>query len=150
MNNKYPTRTMRRKKCRGFTLVEVAISMLMFVVGVLPIIVLMVLARRVDNQAKIQAAAYNIARQEIDTLRAQSWGNRSPVTQASFTIPTSVTNEFPNQTMTGDYNVVTNNATFPAVQQIAVRVRWYRADSASYNQVSSIVLDTLTAQGAGK
>jgi len=114
---------LRRRVRRGFTLAEVAVSMLMVVVGILPVITLMLLARHVDNQARIQAAAYNIARQEIDTLKAQSWSNRVAVSQSSFAIPTSITNEFPNQSMQGDYNITTVSNTFPATQQISVRVR---------------------------
>jgi len=139
-----------RRRQKGFTLIEVSISMLLVVVGILPMIVLLLLARHVDDQAKIQAAAYNIARQEIDTVKAQSWSDRKVGTTTSFTIPSSIAAEFPNQSLAGTYTVLTSNATFPALQQIVVRVSWTNSSSVSGSPGSSITVDTLAAQGAGE
>jgi type II secretory pathway pseudopilin PulG len=142
-------RTRRGRQTRAFTLIEVSIAMLMVVVGVLPMIALMMLARHVDNQAKIESAAYNIARQEIDTLKAESWSNRVTGT-GTFTIPSSVSSEFPNQSLAGQYNIATVSSTFPALQQITVRVSWTNSSTVSGSPTSSVILDTLAAQGAGE
>ena len=143
-------RRLGRRRQQAFTLIEVSISMLLVVVGILPLIALLLLARHVDDQAKIQAAAYNIARQEIDTIKAQSWSDRKVGSTTSFSIPTSISSEFPNQSLSGTYSIVSSNATFPAVEQIIVRVAWTNSSSASGSPGSSITVDTLAAQGAGE
>jgi type II secretory pathway pseudopilin PulG len=133
---------------RGFTLVETALAIVLIVVAIVPIFSLFLASRTLDMQAKIQAAAYDVARQQLETLRAQSFTNRLAVSSASFTIPAPIAAQYPNYSLTGDYNIVNYNGSFPVQQQIVVRVRWTRPGQSSTVK-SQIVLNTLIAQGAG-
>lgn len=138
-----------RGPCGGFTLVEVMAALFVIVIGVLPVVGVLLSSRGLDRQAQIQAAAYLAARRQVELLRTQPFAGRPSVTQAAFTLPASLTAEFPDVRLTGDYSVVAvptlGDATH-AVQQLVVRVRWTRRDAPGVT--SAVRLDTLTTQGA--
>lgn len=145
-------RPRRRKGRGGFSLIELVVAMFVIVVGVMPIVALLLSSRWLDGQAQVQAAAYEVARQEMETLRSQTPANRLATTQTTFTIPTAVTALHPQQAMAGDYSIArisTMGDATHAVQQIAVRVAW--TNGAGWGGPgSSVRLDTYVTQGAGQ
>jgi type II secretory pathway pseudopilin PulG len=135
----------------GFTLVETLVALFVIVVGMLPLLGLLLNSRHLDLQARAQAAAYNVGRNELETLRAQSYVNRTAVSGATFPIPSSITSEFPTQNLSGSYSIINRTDLGDSthlIQQIVVSVTWQNA--AANGPTSSVRLDTLVAQGAAQ
>ena len=128
---------------------ETITALFVLVVGIVPGVTLLLASRHLDQQAQVQAAAYQAARQEMEILRTLLYANRPAASQAAWTIPAGVTAEFPGQSLTGDYNVTAyGSSAQPPMQQISVRVRWHRMDASGVT--SSVVLNSLIAQEPGK
>lgn len=142
----------RHLRQRGFTLIEVCVTLFILVVGLLPIVGLLLSARHLDQQAQVQGIAYHAAWDELETLRAQVAGNRLVTTQASFPIANSITQNYPTELLTGTYSVTSvaglGDATH-AVQQIAVQVSW-KNSSAAGTPSSSERICTYLSTGAGQ
>lgn len=144
----------RRGAARGgFTLIEAIISLAVIVL-ILPMIALMLVGRTLDQQAEVQAVAFNVARQELETLRALNYLDRpSDGTPRSFPIPTAVQMQFPNYSYSGaTANFTGTYAVLPGAisntQEIRVTVSWIRSGATGIT--SSVTLDTLNAKGAGE
>ena len=140
----------RARRARGFTIIETIAALFTLVVGILPMVSLLLASRALGQQTQMQAAAYSLGRQEMATLLSPSYGSRVAVSQAGFAIPSTLTSQFPNAAFTGDYTLRTYSPArqVPAEQQIIVRVRW--TNPASQGTTSSIELDTISAQDAGR
>lgn len=138
---------------RGTALIEVIVAIFVIGVGMLPMLGLFLGARALDQQAQAQAAAYNVARQEMEVLAGQKFANR-PASAGTFTIPAAVQAQFPSLNMIGRY-AITNvssygGAAYP-VQQVAVEVRWTNNAASGQNAaVSSVRVDTLITQEPNK
>ena len=138
----------------GFTLVEAMVALAVMVVGIVPLATLMLTGRHLDQQAEVQAVAFNVARQELETLRALNYNDRqADGVSRSFPIPTTVQTQFPNYSYTGaTANFTGGYVVTPGpvanTQEIVVTVRWLR--SGSLGTASSATLDSLNAQGAGE
>src|SRR5947207_11235774 len=94
-----------RKKRKGFGLLEVILTLFIIVLTLMPLLALMVKSGRLNQQSQIQAAAYQIARQQLESLKGKRYGNRTTIASATFTIPASVTSRFPNISMAGSYSI---------------------------------------------
>src|SRR5579884_4042101 len=133
-----------RKKTAGFTLAEVIVAMAVVVIGILPLSLLFVSSRHLSDQAQIQSAAYNVAREEMETLRAQNFKDRTVGTTTAFTIPSNISSEFPTASMTGSY-LISSYSTDPNgvynTQQIVVRVSWTNMEN--QKGTSFVQLDTI-------
>ena len=150
MRHSYLKAYTKARRTRGFTIIETVATLFTLVVGILPMVSLLLASRVLGQQAQMQAAAYSLGRQEMATLLSPSYGSRLAVSQASFAIPSTLTSQFPNAAFTGDYTLNTYSPAgqVPAEQQIIVRVCW--TNPASQGTTSSIELDTISAQGAGR
>lgn len=135
----------------GFMLLELVFTLFALTVCILPVVAVMVSARKLNRQAEVQTVAYQAARQELEALKAQSYGNRSVISKASFTIPANLTANFSSEVaMTGTYSIASYNAyTNPPVQDISVRVTWKRMDT-SQSTNSAVELSSLLAKEPGK
>jgi prepilin-type N-terminal cleavage/methylation domain-containing protein len=145
-----------RRPCQtgagGFTLVETLVTLFIIGIGMLPLLDLLLRARHLDLQTRAQAAAYNVARDELETLRSLSYANRTPISGATFVIPSSISSEFPTLNLNGSYSIINRTDLGDSkhgMQQIAVSVTWQNAAAAS-GSTSSLCLDTLVAQGAAR
>ena len=137
----------------GFSLIETVIALLLVAVIAAPITSLALQAMYTDRQTQVTTAAYQAARQELMTLRARQYVNRTATSSPqSFTLPTAVTSAFPDVSLRGDYVIADKTSTYGDVahpiQQIAVRVSWQNA-AAQGGTTSSVCLDTLAAQEPG-
>ena len=142
----------RRPHQRGFTLIEICVTLFILVVGLLPIVGLLLTARHLDQQAQVQGIAYHAAWDELETLRAQVVGNRLLTTQSSFPIADTITQSYPIEQLTGTYSVTTMTGlgdTTHMVQQIAVQVSW-KNSSAAGTPASSERISTYLSTGAGQ
>lgn len=142
----------RRPRTQGFTLIEIALAMFVIVIGMLPILSLLLASRRLDAQAQVKAAAYHAAWDTLETLRVQSLADRPATTYTAFTLPSSVTQAYPAEGLTGSYSVVAVAGlgdTKHVVQQIAVSVSWKNATAAG-TVISSERVSTYVTQGAGR
>jgi type IV pilus modification protein PilV len=135
----------RRRAQRGTSLIEVMIALFVIVVGLLPSLSLCGSSCRLSQQAQLRAAAYNSARDQMESLRALQFASRTTETTQSFTIPSAVTTQFPNARMTGTYMVVPLSTT---LQQVIVQVSWRNASANA--PTSTIRLNTIVAQEPGK
>ena len=138
---------------RGFTLAEVIAALAVVVVGVLPLSLLFVSSRQLSNQAQIQCAAYNVAREEMEKLRALNFNDRTINTTVSFPISPTVAALYVNNTynMSGSYYITSPYWSDPKgvynTQQIVVRVSWTNADQ--FKSTSFVQLDTINSNVAG-
>ncbi len=139
----------------GFTLIETMMAMFVVVVGLLPMLGLFLSARALDQQAQAQAAAYSVARQEVESLAAQKFANR-PVSTGAFAVPDAIVAQFPGLNMTGSYVITTvsgyGGAAYP-VQQIAAQVQWANNVGPTHGAgaaLSSVRVDTLITQEPNK
>lgn len=141
----------RYRRVRGSLLLEVLFAIFALVVCILPVVSLMLGSAKLNREAQIQAVAYQVARQELETVKAQSYANRVDTTKASFTIPAGLTANFSNEiSMAGTYSIVNYSPyTNPPVQQITVQVMWKRMDT-PYSGNTSIELSGLAAKEPGK
>lgn len=142
----------RHTRQRGFTLIEICMTLFILVVGLLPIVGLLLTARHLDQQAQVQGIAYHAAWDELETLRAQVAGNRLLTTQSSFPIADTITQSYPVEQLTGTYSVTSvpglGDSTH-GVQQIAVQVSWNNS-SAAGTPASSERISTYLSTGAGQ
>lgn len=126
--------------------------MFVIVVGILPIISLLLASRRLDQQAQVRAVAYHAAWDTLETLRAQTPADRPSTTYTAFALPSSVTQAYPAEGLTGSYSVASVAGLGDArhsVQQIAVSISWRNA-SAAGTVTSSERISTYVTQGAGQ
>ena len=140
---------MARRSRKGFALLDILVALFVLVVLMLPCCELLIGGRRLEQQAEIQALAYQVARQELENLRTLKYGNRTVTTSTPFAIPPSALTQFPQQNLAGTYSISSYGAyASPPVQQIVVQVTWnrYGADTAT----SSVQVDTLDAQEPGR
>jgi prepilin-type N-terminal cleavage/methylation domain len=137
---------------RGYSLIEVMIALLLSVAGFVPILSLLTMSQQVGQQAQIQAVAYNVARQQMEQLRALDHSNRPLTAEKAFPIPDDATAALPLRasavTMTGTYAITAT--TSGTLRQIDVVVRWKSAvrgsGSAAQSPTSEVRLTTLVAQ----
>src|ERR1041385_6438856 len=109
-----------RRITAGFTLVDIMAALFVIVVGVLSSYTLLVGGRRLSGQSQIQTAAYQVARQELEDVKAYKLGNRAVTAGTPFTIPDTILAQFPNQSFSGSYSISNFGAyTSPPAQQIA-------------------------------
>lgn len=138
----------RRKK--GFALLDVIVALFVVTVFMLSCCSLLIGSRRLSQQSQIQSAAYQAARQELEILRAYKYGNRLTTNSSTFSIPDSITSQFPKQSMTGTYSIQPYGAlASPPLQQIVVTVSWSRL-GVVHPVTSSVQLDTLRVQEPGR
>lgn len=131
-------------------MLDIVASFFVTVVLMLSACSLLIGSRRLMQQSQVQSAAYEAARQELENIRLLKYDNRIATTSASFTIPSNITSEFPNQKMTGSYSIKTYGAaTSPPMEQIVVKVSWKRLGV--YSATTSFVqLDGLDVQEPGR
>lgn len=128
---------------------ESVIAIGVMAVTLLPCIALMWTSRRLNQRSQIEGMAYQVARQQLETLKSQRYGNRVNV-ESTFTIPANVGDKFPQIDMKGYYAIATQGAyTSPPLQKITVRVTWKKPDSKD-GVINKIDLCTLIAQEPGK
>lgn len=142
-----------RRHQTGMVLMEAIAALFVVVVGMLPMVGLFLASRALDQQAQAQAAAYSVARQEVEILASLKFANR-PVSTGTFTVPDAVRAQFPGLNMTGAYAVTSvsayGGAAYP-VRQVAVEVHWANNTAAGANApLSSVRVDTLIAQEPNK
>lgn len=139
----------RPRRKRGFALLDVTVALFVTALLMLACCTMLIGSRRLSEQSQIQAAAYQAARQELETLRSFKFGNRLAATNGSFTIPSDISSQFPNQDMTGTYSISAYGAyTSPPIQQIVVRVSWSRLGVYKAT-TSEVQLDSLDTQEPG-
>lgn len=114
---------------KGFTLLETVMSMYILLVGVLVFSGMAVFSNKVALQAKTRSAAYQVARQQMETLKSTSFDRLFAVGDTTFDIPQEVIDALPGKTNTkyevqGIYNVTDVTDT---VKQANVRIRWRNA-----------------------
>ncbi len=156
-SHKRPRGRDRRRRQTGAVLIEVMAAFFVVVVGMLPMLGLFLASRSLDQQAQAQAAAYGVARQEVEILAGQKYSNR-PVSTGTFTVPASILAQFPGMSMTGRYAITSvssyGGAKYP-VQQVVVEVRWANntntnTASSTNGAYSSVRVDTLITQEPNK
>ena len=148
-----------RPRRSGFTLTETALALFVIALGVVPVVALLINARRLGQQAQVQTAAYAAARQQLESLRSLSYANRPAASGVVFSLPAAVTTEFPIEfpnagtTSYASYDVLSRadlgDSQHP-VQQIVVRVFWVRGDTYGAAATSGVRLTTLVAKGSAK
>ncbi len=114
---------------KGFTLLETVMSMYILLVGVLVFSGMAVFSNKVALQAKTRSAAYQVARQQMETLKSTSFDRLFEVSDTTFDIPQEVIDALPGKTNTkyevqGMYNVTDIS---PTMKQANVRIRWRNA-----------------------
>ena len=132
-------------------LLELMFALFAITVCIMPSVTMMITARKINRQAQIQSVAYQIAQQQLETLRAQTYGNRSVVSQAAFAIPPTLTSNFSSEVaMSGSYSISSYSPfTKPPVQEITVKVTWKRMNTTS-SGYSVVELSALCAQEPGR
>jgi len=140
----------KRSRILGQTLVEVLVALFILSVGVLPMFSLMLQSSQVSRQAHLQSAAYSVARQEMESLRATNFdarvGNGTDPVVGTFDIPSEVQSQYPQAKMKGDYVVAPLSDT---LQQMTIQVSWQNP-TARYQQTTSVRLDTMIAKEPGQ
>ena len=130
-------------------MIELVVAFYVLITLMLPCCALMIGGRALSRQSQIQAAAYQAARQELETLRSYKFNNRLATTSTTFTIPASITAQFPQAQLKGVYSISSFGAlTNPPMQQIIVKVSWVRNQPFSGN-TSYVRYDALVVQEPG-
>jgi len=138
----------RRRQKHGFTLLEVAVSIYLLGMGFLVTMSTLLLSQSFTRQGVARAAAYGIARQQMEQVVAQSAGSLALVNNRAFTIPAQVVNSFPAGAngidIQGTYSISTANAS-GSLKKVEVHVRWRNAAStnistAPYSDVSLVTI----------
>ena len=104
-------------------------SLYLLLVGVLVFACMAVFASKVGYQARLRGQAYQLAQQQIETLRSTSFENLSATGLTSFQIPPDVIKTMPGSNNTkyelsGQYVIEDLSTT---LKQVSVQVRWRNA-----------------------
>lgn len=99
--------------------------------GVLVFSGMAVFSNKIALQAKMRSSAYQVARQQLDTLKSTNFDRLNPITDTVFDIPADVIASLPGNTnskyqVQGLYNVVSTTST---LKQANVRIRWRNAST---------------------
>jgi len=105
--------------------------MYIMLMGVLVFSGMAVFSNKIALQAKMRSSAYQVARQQLDTLKTTNFDRLNPVADTVFDIPADVVASLPGNTnskyqVQGLYNVVSSSAT---LKQANVRIRWRNAST---------------------
>lgn len=143
---------MRKRTRKGFTLLEVLVSIFLLSMGFLVTMSTLLLSQRFSRQGYARSAAYSIARQQLESLMTRTGNNLTNVNNQAFPIPAGAAAQFPGGAngidIQGSYTIANAN---PAgtLKKIEVHVRWRNAAStnvatAAYSDVAlaSIVSGT--------
>lgn len=135
---------------RGVMLLETTVAMFTLLMGVLTFAGMAVFAQKVGLQAQIRTAAYQVANQQIETLRTSSFENLQLVGETPFVVPSSLIESLPGRTNSkyevgGSYRVESMSST---VKKVSVRVRWRNASTPEGQSApwSEVRLATLVAR----
>lgn len=139
-----------RRRAQGLTLTETLLSLFLLVLSVLPVLTVLMLSQTLTLQAQARSVAYNIARREIEILRARSHTAR-PVTTLplAFNADAALLAAFPGgaNAVQLDCSFSIGSTTSTSLRQAVVSVRWRNLSGIgqSSNAWSEVRLDTLIA-----
>lgn len=141
---------------RAFVLIDVMVALFVLAIGLLPVATMLMAARALDIKAQYQSVAVNACQLQLETLRAKKFASIAAMstsgTATSFTVPTSLTSQFPNATFTGTYaiTILSTNPydTSHELAHVVATVSWALAGSTS--NTGSYSLDSYIAQGLSK
>jgi len=105
--------------------------MYIMLMGVLVFSGMAVFSNKIALQAKMRSSAYQVARQQLDTLKSTNFDRLNPVSDTSFDIPSDVVAALPGNSnskyeVQGIYNVVSTTGT---LKQANVRIKWRNAST---------------------
>lgn len=106
-------------------------SMYIMLMGVLVFSGMAVFSNKIALQAKMRSSAYQVARQQMETLKSTSYDRLTAVGDTVFSIPSDVVESLPGNTnakyeVQGIYNIQDSTAT---LKQANVRIRWRNAST---------------------
>lgn len=113
-------------------LLETTVAMYTLLIGILTFCAMAVFANKVQMQASIRSNAYQIAKQQLDTLQTTSFENLLPTTSdVEFEIPADVIASLPGGTnskyeVSGLYKIENRSTT---TRTVSVRIRWRNAST---------------------
>lgn len=99
--------------------------------GVLVFSGMAVFSNKIALQAKMRSSAYQVARQQMETLKSTSFDRLNPVADTTFDIPADVIASLPGNSngkyqVQGVYNIQAATST---LKQANVRIRWRNAST---------------------
>jgi len=105
--------------------------MYIMLMGVLVFSGMAVFSNKIALQAKMRSSAYQVARQQLDTMKSTNFDRLNPIADTVFDIPADVIASLPGNTnskyqVQGLYNVVSTTST---LKQANVRIRWRNAST---------------------
>lgn len=106
-------------------------SMYIMLMGVLVFSGMAVFSNKIALQAKMRSSAYQVARQQMETLKSTSFERLAAVSDTAFSIPDDVIAALPGNTnskyeVQGLYNIQDSTST---LKQANIRIRWRNAST---------------------
>lgn len=129
-----------RAKSRGFTLIELIISVGVIAIAIVGLYVVFVYGTKMNIQAKNLALGYQIANKELEEVRNTPYSELTDQNQGSFISDSS--EELSHLHNAEGYLTITNYQNDPRIKEIIVEVRWNED-----RKTKSVVLTTLATQG---
>jgi Tfp pilus assembly protein PilV len=125
---------------KGFSLLEVVISLGILTLSTLSILGLCIYSAKLGKQSEARSTALSIARSQIDRILSVSQSNRKIITDEPITLPADLKSQMPGADLSASYSIrsVTGTAN---LQQIEVTVKWRNATGgggAPFTSVSAI------------
>ncbi|MCW5937659.1 MAG: prepilin-type N-terminal cleavage/methylation domain-containing protein [Fimbriimonadaceae bacterium] len=142
-------RVFRVGRKRGFTLIESAVALFVFVAGLLTTFGAMGVSQMVGRQAEVRNIAHSLARQKIEVLRSLDFSVRKETVDEEFALAPDIMKTAQEKVqglqMRGRYTVTLVGST-GTLHQITVKVQWRNAGSqVAYDKPWSEVLLTTLA-----
>ncbi len=120
------------KRRRGFTMLEVVVSLSILTMSTLSILGLCIYSAKLGKQSEARATALSIARSQIDQLTSVSQSNRTLISDQPITIPADLRSQMPGANLSATYSIKAVPGS-SNLQQIEVTVKWRNATAGDLN-----------------
>lgn len=129
----------KRKQGKGFTIVEVMMSIMILGFSSITILAMSSMATKMSKQNEIRSTVQSIARSQIDRIIAVSQQNRVVVTNQAITLDTDLRAQLPSTNLSATYSI-RPVAGSKNLQSVEIVVRWQNQAGTSNSAMSTVTV----------
>lgn len=129
----------KRKQGKGFTIVEVMMSIMILGFSSITILAMSSMATKMSKQNEIRSTVQSIARSQIDRIIAVSQQNRVVVTNQAITLDADLQAQLPSTNLSATYSI-RPVAGSKNLQSVEIVVKWRNQAGTSNSAMSTVTV----------